>query len=116
MCVCVYTESVGTHGYLPNPAFSCCPHRYLTAIPRILADVYNSLGTQLPEALVAVLPSDFFSDESVEKDSVSPTPSSVSATQNPGSGDRLDELRSRSARKKRCVFICVCVVPPFVRV
>ncbi|XP_031420927.1 treslin isoform X2 [Clupea harengus] len=76
---------------------------YLTAIPRILADVYNSLGTQLPEALVDVLPSDFFSDESVQKDSVSPTASSVSTTQNPASatGERLDELRSRSARKKR---------------
>lgn len=89
-------------------------HRYLTAIPRILADVYNSLGTQLPEALVDVLPSDFFSDESVQKDSVSPTASSVSTTQNPASatGERLDELRSRSARKKRCVCapsICVCV-------
>ncbi|XP_041966788.1 treslin isoform X1 [Alosa sapidissima] len=74
---------------------------YLTAIPRILADVYNSLGTQLPEVLVAVLPSDFFSDESVQKDSVSPAPSSVSAMQNSASGERLDELRNRSARKKR---------------
>ncbi|XP_062403746.1 treslin [Sardina pilchardus] len=74
---------------------------YLKAIPRILADVYNSLGTQLPEVLVAMLPSDFFSDESVQKDSVSPSLSSVSATQNSASGERLDELRNRSARKKR---------------
>uniref|UniRef100_A0A3Q2Y229 Treslin N-terminal domain-containing protein n=1 Tax=Hippocampus comes TaxID=109280 RepID=A0A3Q2Y229_HIPCM len=48
-----------------------CYCRFLTAIPRVLADIYHSLGTQLPEALLAVLPADFFSDESLAKDSVS---------------------------------------------
>ncbi|XP_074532961.1 treslin isoform X2 [Halichoeres trimaculatus] len=72
---------------------------FLTAVPRVLADVYHSLGTQLPEALVAVLPSDFFSDESVAKDSVSPSGSTPPlSTQG---GDRLQDLRNRSASKRR---------------
>ncbi|KAF7702015.1 treslin isoform X2 [Silurus meridionalis] len=76
---------------------------YLTGIPKVLADVYHSLGTQLPEILVAVLPSDFFSDDSMAKESVSVSPSQVSATQSLVSsvGDRLEELRNRSAKKRR---------------
>lgn len=77
--------------------------RYLNSIPKVLADVYHSLGTQLPEALVAVLPSDFFSDESLAKDSVSVSSSPFSATQSNVSsvGDHLEELRNRSAKKRR---------------
>ncbi|XP_067236390.1 treslin isoform X2 [Chanodichthys erythropterus] len=76
---------------------------YLNSIPKVLADVYHSLGTQLPEALVAVLPSDFFSDESLAKDSVSVSSSPFSATQSNVSsvGDHLEELRNRSAKKRR---------------
>ncbi|TWW75430.1 Treslin TopBP1-interacting checkpoint and replication regulator [Takifugu flavidus] len=46
---------------------------FLAGIPCILAEIYHSLGTQLPEALLALLPADFFSDESISKDSVSPS-------------------------------------------
>ncbi|XP_014327371.1 treslin isoform X1 [Xiphophorus maculatus] len=75
---------------------------FLTAVPKVLADVYNSLGTQLPDALVAVLPADFFSDDSVAKDSISPSASShaVSA-QSLVSDDGLHDLRNRSANKRR---------------
>ncbi|XP_034542262.1 treslin isoform X1 [Notolabrus celidotus] len=77
---------------------------FLTAVPRVLADVYHSLGTQLPEALVAVLPADFFSDESVAKDSVSPSasspPLSTHSLTSEGRG-RLQDLRNRSANKRR---------------
>ncbi|XP_018541184.2 LOW QUALITY PROTEIN: treslin [Lates calcarifer] len=77
---------------------------FLTAVPRVLADIYNSLGTQLPEALVAVLPADFFSDESVAKDSVSPSAysSPLSSHDLVSDGkDRLQDLRNRSASKRR---------------
>ncbi|XP_039989565.1 treslin [Xiphias gladius] len=77
---------------------------FLTTVPRVLADIYNSLGTQLPEALVAVLPADFFSDESVAKDSVSPSasssPFSTHSLVSDGK-DRLQDLRNRSASKRR---------------
>lgn len=84
-----------------RPWFSC---RFLTVVPRVLADVYHSLGTQLPEALLALLPADFFSDESVAKDSVSPSASSpsLSSVSLPSErGERLRELRSRSANQRR---------------
>ncbi|KAK1888328.1 Treslin [Dissostichus eleginoides] len=78
---------------------------FLTAVPRVLADVYHSLGTQLPEALVASLPADFFSDESVTKDSVSPSasspPLSTHSLLSDGRGDRLQSLRNRSPGKRR---------------
>lgn len=76
---------------------------YLNSIPKVLADVYHSLGTQLPDALIAVLPSDFFSDESLPKDSVSVSSSPFSATQSNVSsvGGHLEELRNRSAKKRR---------------
>nr|XP_057931205.1 treslin isoform X2 [Doryrhamphus excisus] len=77
---------------------------FLTTIPRVLADIYHSLGTQLPEALVAVLPTDFFSDESVAKDSVSPSASLASLSTHSlasNSSDRLQDLRNRSAKKQR---------------
>ncbi|XP_049579182.1 treslin [Syngnathus scovelli] len=77
---------------------------FLTAIPRVLTDIYHSLGTQIPEALAAVLPADFFSDESLTKDSVSPAASSPCLSLH-GSlsncSDRLHDLRHRSATKRR---------------
>ncbi|XP_060932902.1 treslin [Limanda limanda] len=77
---------------------------FLTAVPRVLADIYNSLGTQLPEALVAVLPADFFSDDSVAKDSASPsTCSSPFSTHSLVSDGKscLQDLRNRPANKRR---------------
>ncbi|XP_049431138.1 treslin isoform X2 [Epinephelus fuscoguttatus] len=77
---------------------------FLTTIPRVLADIYHSLGTQLPQALVAVLPADFFSDDSVTKDSVSPSASSPPLSTQSGVSDgrdRLQDLRNRSASKRR---------------
>lgn len=77
---------------------------FLTAVPRVLADVYHSLGTQLPEALVASLPADFFSDESVTKDSVSPSASSPPLSTHSllsDDRDRLQSLRIRSPGKRR---------------
>ncbi|XP_018620505.2 treslin isoform X3 [Scleropages formosus] len=71
---------------------------YQNVIPKILADVYHSLGIQLPEALALVLPSDFFSDESLVRESTSPV-----ASQDPVSdaGQQLEELRDRSAKKRK---------------
>ncbi|KAL4624302.1 treslin isoform X1 [Arapaima gigas] len=71
---------------------------YLNTIPRALADVYHNLGMQLPDALAAVLPSDFFSDESLVQESASPV-----ASQGPVSdtGQQLEELRDRSAKKRK---------------
>ncbi|KAI3371069.1 hypothetical protein L3Q82_023703, partial [Scortum barcoo] len=77
---------------------------FLTAVPRVLADIYHSLGTQIPEALAAVLPADFFSDDSVAKDSVSPSASSppLSTHSLVSDGrDRLQDLRNRSTSKRR---------------
>ncbi|KAF7657949.1 hypothetical protein LDENG_00020020 [Lucifuga dentata] len=78
--------------------------RFLTAGPRVLADVYHSLGTQIPEALLAVLPSDFFSDVSVAKDSVSPSVSSPPLSTHSllsDGGHHLQALRNRSASKRK---------------
>lgn len=77
---------------------------FLAAIPRVLADVYHSLGSQLPEALLAVLPADFFSDESVSKDSISPSaPSAGRSVSSLGSCGRnqLQNLRDRPAHQRR---------------
>ncbi|XP_066525723.1 treslin [Hoplias malabaricus] len=76
---------------------------YLKDIPTVLADIYHSLGTQLPEVLVAALPTDFFSDDSMAKESVSVSSSSLSATRSMVSsvGNQLEELRNRSAKKRR---------------
>ncbi|KAF3855182.1 hypothetical protein F7725_023237 [Dissostichus mawsoni] len=73
---------------------------FLRAVPRVLADVYHSLGTQLPEALVASLPADFFSDESRFSSASSP-PLSTHSLLSDGRGDRLQSLRDRSPGKRR---------------
>uniref|UniRef100_A0A3B4FWA3 Treslin N-terminal domain-containing protein n=1 Tax=Pundamilia nyererei TaxID=303518 RepID=A0A3B4FWA3_9CICH len=77
---------------------------FLTAIPRVLAEIYHSLGTQLPEVLLAVLPPDFFSDDSVAKDSISPSASSLPLSAQclvSDDKDGLQDLRNRSGNKKR---------------
>lgn len=80
-----------------------CTVKFLTAIPRVLVNVYHSLGTQLPAALSAVLPSDFFSDESMTMDSISPSspPLSVARSMASACGEQLQELYDRSASKRR---------------
>ncbi|XP_013888143.1 treslin isoform X2 [Austrofundulus limnaeus] len=78
---------------------------FLTAVPNVLGDIYHSLGIQLPDALVSALPADFFSDESVAKESVSPfaasPPISTQSQVSDGKDDDLQDLRNRSANKRR---------------
>lgn len=81
-----------------------CSASFLAAIPRVLAEVYHSLGTQLPEALLALLPADFFSDESLSQDSVSPSAPSASASISSllsDAGNQLQNLRDRAANQRR---------------
>ncbi|NWJ03393.1 TICRR protein, partial [Crypturellus undulatus] len=77
---------------------------YMESIPKTLGDLYYSLGTQIPPKLASVLPSDFFSDDSVTLDSQSPAlPHSLSSALTPSTvclrteSDQLEELRTRSA-------------------
>ncbi|NXN98616.1 TICRR protein, partial [Rhinopomastus cyanomelas] len=77
---------------------------YINSIPKTLGDIYYGLGTQIPPKLAPLLPSDFFSDDSVTVDSQSPSlPSSLSSALTPSNGcprtesDQLEELRTRSA-------------------
>ncbi|GAB0194185.1 treslin [Grus japonensis] len=81
---------------------------YMNSIPKTLGDIYYGLGTQIPPKLASVLPSDFFSDDSVTLDSKSPgLPPSLSSALTPSvvyvgtEGDQLEELRTRSAKKRR---------------
>uniref|UniRef100_A0A672IZC1 Uncharacterized protein n=1 Tax=Salarias fasciatus TaxID=181472 RepID=A0A672IZC1_SALFA len=75
---------------------------FLTSVPRVLAEIYHSLGTQLPEALAAALPSDFFSDDSVAKESACPSDLPLSTKSSASDGaDDLQDLRNRSAAKRR---------------
>ncbi|KFR02606.1 Treslin, partial [Nipponia nippon] len=77
---------------------------YMNSIPKTLGDIYYGLGTQIPPKLASVLPSDFFSDDSVALDSKSPgLPPSLSSALTPSAvclrteSDQLEELRTRSA-------------------
>ncbi|KFV48523.1 Treslin, partial [Gavia stellata] len=77
---------------------------YMNSIPKTLGDIYYGLGTQIPPKLASVLPSDFFSDDSVTLDSKSPgLPPSLSSALTPSAvclcteSDQLEELRTRSA-------------------
>ncbi|NXH26287.1 TICRR protein, partial [Myiagra hebetior] len=75
---------------------------YMNSIPKTLGDIYYGLGTQIPPKLASVLPSDFFSDDSMTLDSKSPgLPPSLSAVLTPSAvcteSDQLEELRTRSA-------------------
>ncbi|XP_064312300.1 treslin isoform X2 [Phalacrocorax carbo] len=81
---------------------------YMYSIPKTLGDIYYGLGTQIPPKLVSVLPSDFFSDDSMTLDSKSPGfPLSLSSALTPSAvclrteSDQLEELRTRSAKKRR---------------
>ncbi|NWW62390.1 TICRR protein, partial [Ifrita kowaldi] len=75
---------------------------YMNSIPKTLGDIYYGLGTQIPPKLASVLPSDFFSDDSMTLDSKSPgIPPSLSSILTPSAvcteSDQLEELRTRSA-------------------
>uniref|UniRef100_G1N8M4 TOPBP1 interacting checkpoint and replication regulator n=2 Tax=Meleagris gallopavo TaxID=9103 RepID=G1N8M4_MELGA len=81
---------------------------YMNSIPKTLGDLYYSLGTQIPPKLASVLPSDFFSDDSMTVDSKSPgLPPSLSSVLTPtavcllSESDQLEELRTRSAQKRK---------------
>nr|XP_015199275.1 PREDICTED: treslin isoform X1 [Lepisosteus oculatus] len=76
---------------------------YMSSIPGVLGDMYYSLGTQLPERLMAVLPTDFFSDESMAQESISPATSQLSGVPSSASNGagQLEDLRNRLAKKKR---------------
>ncbi|NXT24147.1 TICRR protein, partial [Syrrhaptes paradoxus] len=78
---------------------------YMNSLPKTLGDIYYGLGTQIPPKRASVLPSDFFSDDSVTLDShQSPgLPLSLASALTPSVGclrtesDQLEELRTRSA-------------------
>ncbi|XP_030353253.1 treslin isoform X2 [Strigops habroptila] len=81
---------------------------YMNSMPKTLGDIYYGLGTQIPPKLASVLPSDFFSDDSMTLDSKSPgLPLSLSSALTPTAvclpteSDQLEELRTRSAKKRR---------------
>ncbi|XP_069840813.1 treslin isoform X2 [Dendropsophus ebraccatus] len=78
---------------------------YKGSVPKILADIYFSLGTQIPEELKLVLPAD--GDDSFIQDGHTPMCSQPSILRVPSvpkavnEEDQLEELRTRSAKKRR---------------
>nr|XP_034340040.1 treslin isoform X3 [Arvicanthis niloticus] len=76
---------------------------YIDSIPGTIGQLYHSLGLKIPQKLAGVLPTEFFSDDSMTQESTSPPPSSsahrsVSAITE---SEQLEELRTRSAKKRR---------------
>ncbi|XP_034880014.1 treslin [Mirounga leonina] len=80
---------------------------YIDSIPKTLGNLYDSLGFMIPQKLAGVLPLDFFSDDSVTEENISPllsVPLLSSAHRSVSGGtesDQLEELRTRSAKKRR---------------
>ncbi|XP_068847046.1 treslin [Capricornis sumatraensis] len=79
---------------------------YIDSIPKILGNLYDSLGFVIPQKLAGVLPADFFSDDSMTQESKSPLsvplPSNAHKSLSGGTeSDQLEELRTRSAKKRR---------------
>ncbi|XP_053437638.1 treslin [Nycticebus coucang] len=80
---------------------------YIDFIPKTLGTLYNSLGFEIPQKLAGVLPPDFFSDDSMTQENKSPLRSVpfLSSAHRSVSGstesDQLEELRTRSAKKRR---------------
>ncbi|CAO2614119.1 Ticrr [Lemmus lemmus] len=75
---------------------------YIDSIPGTIGQLYHSLGLKIPQKLAGVLPTEFFSDDSMTFESMSPPPPSsahrsVSGTES----EQLEELRTRSAKKRR---------------
>lgn len=92
------------------PYLTSLPRRYIDSIPKTLGALYDSLGFMIPQKLAGVLPLDFFSDDSVTQESGSPllsVPLMFSAPRSVSGGtesDLLEELRTRSAKKRRWEF------------
>ncbi|XP_072593376.1 treslin isoform X2 [Vulpes vulpes] len=80
---------------------------YIDSIPKTLGNLYDSLGFMIPQKLAGVLPLDFFSDDSMTQENISPllsVPLLSSADKSVLGGtefDQLEELRTRSAKKRR---------------
>ncbi|XP_004693045.1 PREDICTED: treslin [Condylura cristata] len=80
---------------------------YIDAIPKMLGELYDSLGLAIPQKLASVLPADFFGDDSLTQQSKSPLlsealPSHAGPSAPAGAeSDQLEELRTRSAQKRR---------------
>ncbi|XP_074256108.1 treslin isoform X1 [Saimiri boliviensis] len=80
---------------------------YIDSIPKTLGNLYNSLGFVIPQKLAGVLPTDFFSDDSMTQENKSPLLSVpfLSSAHRSVSGstesDELEDLRTRSAKKRR---------------
>ncbi|XP_060035397.1 treslin isoform X2 [Erinaceus europaeus] len=80
---------------------------YIDSAPKTLGKLYDNLGFVIPQKLATALPVDFFSDDSLTQGNKSPLlsgplPSSAHPSV-PGSteSDQLEELRTRSAKKRR---------------
>ncbi|CAH7339802.1 treslin [Phodopus roborovskii] len=76
---------------------------YIDSIPGTIGQLYHSLGLKIPQKLAGVLPTEFFSDDSMTQESKSPPPSS-SAQKSVSvitESEQLEELRTRSAKKRR---------------
>ncbi|XP_072474256.1 treslin isoform X2 [Notamacropus eugenii] len=77
---------------------------YIDSIPKTLGNLYYSLGFVIPQKLAVILPADFFSDDSMTQEGGSPTLSvshTHSAVSESTESDQLEELRSRSAKKRK---------------
>ncbi|XP_074151239.1 treslin [Sminthopsis crassicaudata] len=77
---------------------------YIDSIPKTLGNLYYSLGFVIPQKLAVILPADFFSDDSMTQESGSPTlsvPHTRSMASVSTESDQLEELRSRSAKKRK---------------
>ncbi|KAG9489145.1 hypothetical protein GDO78_005246 [Eleutherodactylus coqui] len=78
---------------------------YIGSIPKILADIYFSLGIQIPEELKMVLPAD--GDDSFLLDGKTPMysepsiPRVLSVPHAVNEEDQLEDLRTRSAKKRK---------------
>lgn len=78
-------------------------HRYIDSIPGTIGQLYHSLGLKIPQKLAGVLPTEFFSDDSMTLESKSPPPPSSAHRSVSGvtESEQLEELRTRSAKKRR---------------
>nr|XP_045001933.1 treslin isoform X1 [Jaculus jaculus] len=80
---------------------------YIGSIPTTIGKLYHSLGFSIPQKLADVLPTEFFSDDSMTQESKSPLRSVPLSSCAPRSvlgsteSDQLEELRTRSAKKRR---------------
>ncbi|XP_038668859.1 treslin isoform X2 [Scyliorhinus canicula] len=81
-------------------------NEYLLTVPKILGELYFGLGQNVPERLASVLPADFLSDESMSQKTESPDASQLASPTTSTNfagceGEQLEELRTRSSRKRR---------------